>query len=232
MLAGMALEVPPSTRLGTKDELREQLGVSVATVSEALRLLEARGMVRLRTGPGGGVFATEPSGKLLLSNLVLGFRGGAMAVRDVLDTREALEPVLGRAAALRRSANDLRQLRKIIREMQVHLEEPETYLRLNWRLHRRIAESTRNEVLAQIYCSLVRFLEEELTQAMVDASRKQRLVANLELHSELVEAIAARDEDRAAKLAAHHAPASIRDASNRLNDAAKHSRKARSNGSK
>ena len=209
LVAAMALEQPASARLGTKEELRRQFKVSGATMSEALRLLQSRGIVSMRTGPGGGVFAAEPSGRLMLSNVLLGFRGGIMAASDVLEAREALEPAIGRLAAERRNKTDLAEIREMLAEMRRHLEDPEDYLRINWRLHRRIAESTSNEILSGLYCSLVRFLEDELTQAMAASSYERHRNDNLALHSRLVDAIERQDSARAARLAAHHAPASI-----------------------
>ena len=53
-------------RLGTKDDLRKRFRVAGATVNEALRLLEMRGLVepalvceRARVGPTGGPDARE-----------------------------------------------------------------------------------------------------------------------------------------------------------------------------
>ncbi len=208
-LAALAEESPAATRLGTKTELRERFGVSSATLSESLRLLQSQGLVTLRTGPGGGVFSAEPSGRLLLSNLLVGFRGGIIAVRNVLESREALEPSVGAYAALRRTTADVRRLRKLLAAMRRHLDEPESYLRLNWQLHRAIAEATENDVLSGLYCSLVRFLEEELTQALAAASFVDHRKENLDLHAHLVDAIERRDEEAARRLAAHHAPASM-----------------------
>src|SRR3954453_13018526 len=55
--AGLA----PGERLGTKDDLRQRFGVAVATVNEAVRLLEMRGLIVPPPGPGGGVFGATPS---------------------------------------------------------------------------------------------------------------------------------------------------------------------------
>ena len=46
-------------RLGTKDDLRQRFNVAVATLNEAIKLLESRGLVEARSGPGGGVFVSE-----------------------------------------------------------------------------------------------------------------------------------------------------------------------------
>ncbi|HEY3718019.1 MAG TPA: FCD domain-containing protein [Jatrophihabitantaceae bacterium] len=47
---------PPGSRLGSKDDLRVRCGVSVGTFDEAVRLVQARGLVAMRPGPGGGLF--------------------------------------------------------------------------------------------------------------------------------------------------------------------------------
>lgn len=49
--------VTPGSRLGAKEELRRLCEVSVGTCNEALRLLQARGLVTVRPGPGGGLFS-------------------------------------------------------------------------------------------------------------------------------------------------------------------------------
>ena len=208
-LAALAEGSPAATRLGTKAELRAHFGVSSATMSESLRLLQARGLVTLRTGPSGGVFTAEPSGRLVLSNLLVGFRSGTLTVRNVLESREALEPAIGQLAARRRSIDDLNRLGEVLDAMQRHLGEPAAYLRLNWQLHRAIAEATGNEVLSGLYGSLVRFLEEELTQALAAASFAEHRKENFDLHARLVQAIRRREEAQASTLAAHHAPASM-----------------------
>ncbi len=67
----MAESADPGDRLGSKEELRQLCGVSVGTFNEAIRLLQARGLVSIRPGPGGGLFATEQSPMVRLGNSVL-----------------------------------------------------------------------------------------------------------------------------------------------------------------
>src|SRR4051812_50210147 len=54
----------PGERLGTKDDLRQRFGVAVATVNEAVRLLEMRGLIEARPGPRGGGFVANSSGRV------------------------------------------------------------------------------------------------------------------------------------------------------------------------
>ncbi|RDD85263.1 FadR/GntR family transcriptional regulator [Streptomyces parvulus] len=52
--------VTDGERLPSERELAEVFGVSRATVREAVRVLEASGMVRVRLGAHGGAFASKP----------------------------------------------------------------------------------------------------------------------------------------------------------------------------
>jgi DNA-binding FadR family transcriptional regulator len=65
-------ELSPGQRLGTKEELRSRFGVALATINEAIRLLEMRGMLTARPGPGGGVFVTHASTRARLNHFVMG----------------------------------------------------------------------------------------------------------------------------------------------------------------
>ncbi|SES49142.1 FCD domain-containing protein [Streptomyces sp. yr375] len=52
--------VPDGGRLPSERELAEAFGVSRATVREAIRVLEAAGIVQVRLGARGGAFAAKP----------------------------------------------------------------------------------------------------------------------------------------------------------------------------
>src|SRR5436853_2965979 len=65
----VAEEFAPGDRLGTKDELRRRFGVAAATINEAVRLMDSRGLVSARPGPGGGVFVTDVSARSRLAQM-------------------------------------------------------------------------------------------------------------------------------------------------------------------
>ena len=66
LLAKLAERSSPGARLGTKVQLREMCEVSVGTFNEAVKLAQSRGYVTSRPGPGGGIFAAEPSAMVRL----------------------------------------------------------------------------------------------------------------------------------------------------------------------
>ncbi len=108
----------PGERLGTKEELRARFGVALATINEAVRLLEMRGMLTARPGPGGGIFVANASARVRLNQFVLGYRWGEAAVADHHVVRNALEPLVCREAARYHRDADLRVLRNMLDAME------------------------------------------------------------------------------------------------------------------
>ena len=89
----------PGERLGTKDDLRQRFGVAVATINEAVRLLEMRGLIEARPGPGGGVFVAKSSVRVAMKRSGMQATWGAAPFADCLVIRNALEPIVCRDAA-------------------------------------------------------------------------------------------------------------------------------------
>ena len=88
-------------RLPGEAEMMERFGRSKGTIREAMRILEAQGLVKTRTGPGGGSFVHEVSrerARALLGNYFY-FRD--LTLKDIYQMRRLLEPEL--AASLRSS---------------------------------------------------------------------------------------------------------------------------------
>lgn len=199
-------ELDPGTRLGTKRDLKERFGVATTTVNEAVRLLETRGVVQSKPGPGGGVFVARRSGWLALSGLMLNFHGSVTAAAQVLEVRDALEGLIDADAAAHHRRRDITELRRLVATMGRHLDDPPAYLRANWALHRRAAELCANDFARRLYEGLLDFAEAELDTVTGAEGFDAR--ANLATHEELVDAIASRDPDRVAAAVQRHNAAS------------------------
>src|SRR3954452_20714060 len=150
----------PGKRIGTKDDLRQRFGVAVATVNEAVRLLETRGLIEARPGPGGGVFVAASSVRAALQRGNLEATWGAARVDDCHAVRNGLEPLVCREAARHRTGEDVRELRALVAEMERCAGDAQAYFELNWALHRLIARVGRNAPLHSIYLTLLDFIED------------------------------------------------------------------------
>jgi DNA-binding FadR family transcriptional regulator len=176
----------PGERLGTKDDLRQRFGVAVATVNEAVRLLEMRGLIEARPGPGGGVFVANSSVRVALKRDSLGTTWGSARYSDCLVVRNAIEPMVCRDAAAFRTDEDLAVMRRIVEEMERQADHAQAYFALNWALHRRIAKLCRNAPAHSIYLTLLDFLEDGLDARDLNGFDGG---SEVEVHRELIAAI-------------------------------------------
>jgi DNA-binding FadR family transcriptional regulator len=193
----------PGHRLGTKEDLRRRFGVAVATVNEAIRMLETHGLVETRPGPGGGVFVSRPDGRLIFKHAVLGFESGVTSYEECLELRDALEPAIDRHAARHHTARDIASLQALLEEMESAKDDPRRFFAVNWALHRQLAAICRNGPLRAMYLSLIDFLESTMGGAEFVGFDGDALVA---IHRELVAAIAAGEGPRLERAAAAHRP--------------------------
>jgi DNA-binding FadR family transcriptional regulator len=188
-------------RLGTKEDLRRRFGVALATLGEAVKLLEARGVLTTRPGPGGGVFVTEEPIRMRVNQFVMGYRWSEAEMVQHHTVRNVLEPLICRYAARLRTPADVGELRAVLDRMRTTMEEPLPYLRLTWALHRRIARLCPNAPLRDVYLSMLRYLEGSAEQAEIAPFNARR---HHVVHRELVEAIAAGPGDRLERAIAEH----------------------------
>jgi GntR family transcriptional regulator, transcriptional repressor for pyruvate dehydrogenase complex len=205
-------------RLGTKDDLRRRFRVAVATVNEAVLLLETRGLIEARPGPGGGVFVARPSARLAMSHVVLGFATGTTSYEECLELRDALEPLVDSHAARHHRARDIRELKLIVKTMQASADDPAAFFKCNWALHRRIAELCRNAPLRSMYLALIDFLEFSIDRAEFSDFDGPAMIA---VHRDLVDAIDAGEGPQLDAAIAAHQPrvARTRDSRRRVRGA-------------
>lgn len=193
-------ELPEGTKLPNEKQLVDALGIGRTTLREALRLLETRGVITIRSGPGGGPVVRRPRlGDLSESlSLILQFEGASLL--DVFQARDALEPMMTRLAAVNLTDADLDELAGTIDRMRAGIEDHETFLRENQEFHSRIA-SAAGTVLHTFHESL-KFIADGAFVGVRYTARRRLAVA--EAHQQVLDALRTRDPDLAEEAMRNH----------------------------
>ncbi|MEB3980092.1 FCD domain-containing protein [Mycobacterium sp. 663a-19] len=207
-IAASIKRVGPGGRLGTKEELRLQCGVSVGTLNEAIRLLQARGLVTVRPGPGGGLFACDPPPMVRLGNVMLALDSRRTSVTDAVRIRRALDALLIEDAIWHANAADIGVLKARLADMAAAAETGDgiAFLHANCALHAQIAAVSPNAMLSSIYVGLLDVIEAH-TLAVVPAAGEplpESLLQRYHLHARLVDAIVVQDPAGALDALAQH----------------------------
>ena len=189
-------------RLPSERELAEQFGVSRVTVRDALRSLEAVGLLQIKVGANGGAFLRAPSsadaGRGMSDMLLM----AELTPEDVAEARLMLELNTVTLAVPRADAEDIRALRAICERSAALLVDGEYDVHLSWDFHERLAVATHNPAIELIHHSFRGPLSMARARAREPASVAHR--RTVEEHTELVDALEARDVERARGVLARH----------------------------
>lgn len=151
----------PGDRLPREAELMNRFGMAKGTIREAMRLLQAQGLIETKTGPGGGNFVGEVSAeraRALLSNFFY-FRN--LTIGDIYQVRIALEPELAASLAGRLTGDQIARLREIMTSyakpaVSVQQEREQHVASLNFHAH--LAEMGDNALLGFLIGFMARIL--------------------------------------------------------------------------
>lgn len=189
-------------RLPSERELAERFGVSRVTVRDALRSLEAVGLLRIKVGANGGAFLRAPSSDDAARGMSDMLLMAQLSPEDVAEARLMLELNTVMLAVSRAEAHDIEMLRSICERAAELMQGGEYDVHLSWDFHERLAAATHNPAIELIHRAFRGPLSMARARAREPASvAHQRTVAE---HTDLVEAIEARDMERARAVMAHH----------------------------
>lgn len=184
------------SRLPNESDLFQQLGVGRSTMREALRLLEARGVITIKPGPRGGPVVRTPRPADLGESLTLYLQFARGSLLDVIKARVALEPVMARRAAERIDAETLRALRATIEGIRADLDDRARFLEMNRIFHQMVAESSGSVILSAFNASL-KTIADGAAVGVHYSSRRHAAVADA--HERILDALTARDPETAGR---------------------------------
>jgi GntR family transcriptional repressor for pyruvate dehydrogenase complex len=140
----------PGDRLPGEAELIDRFGMSKGTIREAMRLLQAQGLIETKTGPGGGSFVGEVTRERATALLGNYFYFRDVTIDDIYQVRIALEPLLASSLAGRLSDAQLVELEEIMEAYAAPAADAEEERRQHvdsLRFHARLSDFGDNALL-------------------------------------------------------------------------------------
>ncbi|WP_333810640.1 FadR/GntR family transcriptional regulator [Timonella senegalensis] len=215
-------------RLPSERALSEEFGVSRASVREALRVLEAMGIIKRSTGSGpdaGAILIDKPAAGLG-SAIRLHVASGAMPVRDVVEMRLLIESWSARSVAMRCAAEQLQQAEvvnesndvaargvagcldaafEILEQMEDTDIEIEEFQRLDAQLHVELVSLAGNSLFEATMLGLRKAIEEYVAQGVSREPDWPGLAATLRgEHRAILEALGRGEAAEGAHLVENH----------------------------
>jgi GntR family transcriptional repressor for pyruvate dehydrogenase complex len=195
----------PGDRLPSERDLSAQLGVSRASLREAIQKLAARGLLESRQG--GGTFVTDRLDSSFGNPWEQILRDHPGVHEDMLEFRHMLEARAAECAAMRATASDRERVRACLAALEASFAGHDLDLQVDSDLafHQAIAEAAHNVIVGHLTASLLRLMRDNLrrnlSELMQVPAAKEQL---LEQHRSVWHAIEQGDADQALAAAANH----------------------------
>jgi DNA-binding FadR family transcriptional regulator len=183
----------PGQTLGAEAELADRFGVSRSSVREAMRTLEASGIVEIGMGPKGGARIAQGDPKRFAHALAVQLRLVGVTAGEVLDVRIGVEWMGAQLAAANARPDELDEMAALLEEAR-RAREPERVGALGHAFHMLIAEASHNRVLVATLTSIREALRSHRPSAPPEPKRI------LAIHSAMLDAMRQRNAERAGEL--------------------------------
>ncbi|WP_407319134.1 FCD domain-containing protein [Isoptericola halotolerans] len=206
-------------RLPAERALAEELGVSRPSVREAIRILEAMGIIRtaVGSGPDAGATVIDRPAAGLGAAVRLHVASGTLPVHDVVATRVALETWAVREAARAPRPGDAAghdaEAGRLVREMSAPGLAVDAFVRLDQDFHLALARRAGNQLVEAILAGLRSAVRDYVARG-VEAlpswpATARRLCTE---HQQILDAVTAGDADGAERATRDHIEGFYREA--------------------
>ena len=189
-------EMSPGDRLPAERELAANLGVSRASLSQALVALEVQGVLSVRHGDGA-ILVRRP----IEERAIKALREHADRIPDIIEAREALEVKLAGLAAARRTDAEMAAIDASIATMEAEVETGDRGVVGDEMFHEALTAAAHSSLLAKLMHEISGLIRETRIESL---SQEDRPRASLEGHRRIAEAVRKQDPQEASRAMADH----------------------------
>jgi GntR family transcriptional repressor for pyruvate dehydrogenase complex len=186
----------PGDRLPPERDLAARLGVSRASVSQALVAMEVLGVVSVRHGDGAVLKEPAPERALLTA-----LRAHHDRLGEVLDARSALEVKLAALAAERRTEADLAAIDAALAAMEADIDAGGAGVEGDERFHAAVTAAGHSALLSRLMSEISDLIRETRLESLRQPGRPRQSLSG---HRRIASAVRARDPHAAAAAMAEH----------------------------
>lgn len=187
-------ELPPGAYLPTINALSEQLGISQTIVRQALKAIEAKGMVEIRHGVGTCVTPEHRWNAFDSQLFKLRAEEGKLldTMLQLLEVRRMLEVEIAGFATVRADEDDLRAMREALQRQERALRDPAAFIEADMAFHEALLLAARNDILCTMLAPVNDLFRHsrEMTLAAVSGMADRAFAQ----HRGIYERVTARDE--------------------------------------
>ncbi len=195
-----AKKLKPGDFLGTENDLGTRYGVSRIVARDALRTLEALGIVEIRMGKGGGARIARGNPRLFAEALAVQLDLTGVSAAEIMDAQRAIECLAAELAAENATDEDVARLRQLIVDADHAMDDGARFTELGAEFHLAVAEASHNRVLVVQLISLQHVSWPRRNPALTPQVMRR---VN-DVHRELLALIEIRDAAGARKLMDDH----------------------------
>ena len=192
-------------KLPPERELVQRFQVSRISVREALKGLEASGLLTIK--PGSGVFVAEANSKPLSESFSSILRIQKTSINELTEARIILEPNIASLASERMTTEDLLKLEQNIQETSkaIKSNSPSLTSTQNIEFHSLMAESTHNTVISLTMKTLLDVVK-EMTIEITDNLPKRKEISShaIDYHKKILKAFKEKDSQKVYELMLKH----------------------------
>ena len=161
--------------LGREPDLVERFGVSRPSLREALRILEAEGLITVVRGVLGGVIVHQPSERMTARTAALVLQSRNVTLGDVHQARSLIEPAAVRILASSPRRKTIDELTSLVEEQRAVIEDPAAFGRANARFHERLVALAGNQTLSIVAEMLNEIIARAVTAVSQTPSKRNSL---------------------------------------------------------
>jgi DNA-binding FadR family transcriptional regulator len=190
-------------RLPPERDFAAALGVSRTSVREAIRVMEALGLVDINRGPAGAVLRTEPGNafaEILRLHLALDHYSWA----SIVELREILEAWAFGEAARRGDERLVAELAQLLRKMAEPEVDPPTFLDLDVAFHSAVVSASENELAAGILAGCGTVVRKGMFEGITAGAWSDTIRRLIDDHRQLYELISRGEADLASSFVREH----------------------------